>query len=272
MKKLLLITGAAFAALAAAPAMAADMPLKAMPRAPAPFSWTGCYIGAHVGIGINRNRNDFGTAIASGATEGGGLGEGFTVGEFGPFDADSGGGGVVGGQIGCNYQATPFLVLGLEGEGSWTDIKGSASRTEDGSDPGSFSRFDSQNRWLADAAFRLGYAADRNLWYGKVGVAFGGFDYTETHDDFPTIHGCPGGGTCSVSFTNTRTGLLLGGGYELAVSDSLSLKFEYNFIDFRSANIPYPNAAATIQSFSVRDTTHIFKFGLNWRLNAGPVF
>src|SRR5260370_6289709 len=100
--------GAAFAALAAAPAMAADMPLKAPPMAPPAFSWTGCYIGVHLGIGIHRNRNEFGRAIASGATEGGGVGEGAFAGEFGPFDSDSTGGGVAGRQIGCNYQVAPF--------------------------------------------------------------------------------------------------------------------------------------------------------------------
>src|SRR6202521_4585197 len=184
MKKLF-VTGAAFAALAAAPAIAADMPVKAMPRPPAVFSWTGCYIGVHVGIGFNRDRNDFGTAVASGATEGGGIGEGASVGEFGPFDGAAEGGGVIGGQIGCNYQVAPSWVIGLEGEGFWSDMKGGATRPEDGSDPGNFSRFESANRWNGDAAFRLGYAADRSLWYGKVGVAFGGFKYTEWHDDFP---------------------------------------------------------------------------------------
>ena len=38
------------AALAAAPAMAADMPVKYVPPAPPPvFSWSGCYIGRERG-------------------------------------------------------------------------------------------------------------------------------------------------------------------------------------------------------------------------------
>ena len=42
----------ALAALAASPAMAADMPVKYVPPAPPPvFSWSGCYIGVHVGAG-----------------------------------------------------------------------------------------------------------------------------------------------------------------------------------------------------------------------------
>jgi hypothetical protein len=47
MKKFLL-GSVGLAAMIAGPAMAADMPLKAPPPV-AIFSWTGCYVGAHVG-------------------------------------------------------------------------------------------------------------------------------------------------------------------------------------------------------------------------------
>ena len=51
MKKLLLGTIAVISLGAAMPAYAADLPVKApMMSAPAPgYSWTGLYIGAHVG-------------------------------------------------------------------------------------------------------------------------------------------------------------------------------------------------------------------------------
>ena len=53
MKKIFL-AAVALTALAAAPAMAADLsrPVYRAPPPPAPvyiFSWTGCYIGGHVG-------------------------------------------------------------------------------------------------------------------------------------------------------------------------------------------------------------------------------
>jgi outer membrane immunogenic protein len=264
--KRLVLAGAAVAALAAAPAMAADMPLKAIPKPPPVFSWTGCYIGGHVGIAIDANTNDFGVAVASGATEGG---EG--AGEFGPFSDHSQGGGVAGGQLGCNYQVDSSWVVGVEGEGFWSEVVGGSSRGEDAETSGTFSRFEARNRWDADVAFRLGYAQDRSLVYGKAGVAWGGFNYTEWHDDFPTTHGCPGGGTCSVSFSDTRAGLLLGGGWEYAVSDYLTFKVEYDLIAFRSGNIPYPSAAAAIQSFSERDIVNIVKFGFNYRFGSFPL-
>jgi len=264
--KRLFLAGAALAALTAAPAMAADMPVKAMPP-PAPvFTWTGCYIGAHTGIGIDINRNDFGAAIASGAGE---AADPIGTGEFGPFGGENGGGGVAGGQLGCNYQVAPSWVIGVEGEGFWTNVANDVDRGA--AEPTNFSRFRSENRWDADVAFRLGYAVGTNLVYGKAGVAWGGFQTTEWHDDFPTFHGCPGGGTCAVSFNDTRAGLLLGGGWEHFLSDYLSFKFEYDLISFRSITVPYPSATAAIQSFSNRDTVNIFKFGFNWRFSGGPL-
>lgn len=48
MKKLFL-ANVALAVLIAAPAMAADMPIKGPPVYKAPFSWTGCYAGFNAG-------------------------------------------------------------------------------------------------------------------------------------------------------------------------------------------------------------------------------
>ena len=48
MRKPLLINLAALAMTMAGPALAADLPVKAAPFVER-FSWTGCYVGAHVG-------------------------------------------------------------------------------------------------------------------------------------------------------------------------------------------------------------------------------
>jgi outer membrane immunogenic protein len=255
-------------------ANAADMPLKAPPIVAAPaFSWNGCYIGAHAGYGWGRDTNSFGQAVASGLTEGF---EGFPA-EFGPFNHNTSG-GVAGGQAGCNYQPSSNWLIGVEGELFWSGIKGSSTAPEDNSpigDPGTFSRFQSSNRWDGDVALRAGFVSGMNLFYGKAGVAFGSFRYTEWHDDFPTTHSCPGlafvggqfiNGTCSVSINDTRAGLLLGAGWEHAFPGThWSVKVEYDYINYGSANIAYPSAAAAIQSFSVKDTKQIVQVGFNFR-------
>jgi outer membrane immunogenic protein len=50
---------ATIAAVVGAPALAADMPVKAPPRAPAPiYSWTGWYVGGNVGYGWGHANSD----------------------------------------------------------------------------------------------------------------------------------------------------------------------------------------------------------------------
>lgn len=264
MKKFLLGSAALVALTVGGPAGAADLPVyKAPPAAVAQsFNWSRCYIGAHAGYGWGRNRNNFGDAVASGPTEN----EGFP-GEFGPFNHNTNG-GVIGGQIGCNYQFHPNWLVGVEGEFFWSGMKGGFTAAEDFADPGPFSRFESRNRWDGDVALRFGHVWGRHLFYGKVGVAFGNFRYTETHDDFPSTHACPNGGACSVDFSRTVPGLLLGAGWEHALTwppgDHWTVKVEYNFIQYGNNNIPYPSAGAGIQNFGVRDTKHIVKVGLNY--------
>jgi outer membrane immunogenic protein len=102
MKRLLLGTIAVISLGAAMPAYAADLPVKApMMSAPAPgYSWTGLYIGAHVGGAFAGS--DF----------------------FGNDDAQLMGGG----QIGMDYQFAPMWVLGIEANYSFatTDDSGLA--------------------------------------------------------------------------------------------------------------------------------------------------
>ena len=108
MKKYL-AAAVSFAAIimAAAPASAADMAVKAPPPAPLPviYDWSGFYIGGNGGWGQSRNCWDFldaaGVAFASGCRERSG--------------------GLIGGQIGYRWQAGQW-VFGLEAQGDWADL------------------------------------------------------------------------------------------------------------------------------------------------------
>jgi outer membrane immunogenic protein len=257
MKKLS-AAGAAFTGfIAVTSVMGAAAPAAAQMVAP-PFDWARCYGGAHVAYGWGNNGNDFNKAIASGPTEG----EGFPA-EFASLDHTTKGWGL-GVQAGCNWQISPNWLIGVEGEFLWSGIKGQHTNPEDGADPGTFSRFKSENRWDADVALRIGYAWPKDLLYGKAGWDLGNFRYTEWHDDFPTTHACPGGGTCSVNFSKNRSGLLLGIGWEHAWSANWTTKIEYDYAHFGSTNIPYPDGAASIHSFKVRDRKNIIQVGLNY--------
>ena len=103
-----LAAAVSFAAItvAAAPASAADMAVKAPPPAPLPviYNWTGFYIGANGGWGQSRNCWDL---VNCGRT----------------FDegCSARSGGLVGGQIGYRWQANQW-VFGVEAQGDWADL------------------------------------------------------------------------------------------------------------------------------------------------------
>jgi hypothetical protein len=106
---------AAIGALVATPVLAADMSVKVPPMMPAPvYNWTGCYAGANIG-GIREHGNTpitlvDPTGIATAAFTTGRIASGFS------YDRN---GVLGGGQFGCNWQVTNWVV-GIE-----TDFDGS---------------------------------------------------------------------------------------------------------------------------------------------------
>jgi len=197
MKKFLL-AGIAAAAFCAAPALAADMPVKAPVAAPM-FNWTGFYLGIEGGGGWADTRH---TNANNGATSG-------TVG----ID-----GGLFGGTYGYNWQAprSPW-VFGLEGDFSWSGIKKTFNDTGTGFCTGAVTCV-TDLRWLGTDRARLGYAWDRFLVYGTAGVAYGNVRGTIPNGNFTTGN-------------NTRSGFVFGGGAEWAFAPNWSAKAEYLHID-----------------------------------------
>src|SRR5262245_58810852 len=165
MKKSTFFLGAAVAALTAGSAAAADLAVKARPApvvAPV-FSWTGCYIGAHAGGGATRSdfTDGFITEGPSGNTT---------------IASSWGNGGVAGGQIGCNYQ-TGVLVFGIEGEGYWSGMRATRETVIPFSEGTDTFRIESRNKWDATVAGRIGVTYERAFIYGKLGWAWGKFDF-----------------------------------------------------------------------------------------------
>jgi len=235
MKKLL-VAGIAAAAFCGTPALAADLPTKApvyRAAAPAPmFNWNGCYIGAHAGGGVLYDDN---------------------------WSSTHGSGGLVGGQLGCNYQ-TGQLVLGIEGEGFWSGVKSS-----DNFDTG-YATVKNKSDW--DIAARMGVAFDRALIYGKAGWVWGNFHYSYSDSSYPQ----------SATANATLSGLLIGLGLEYALAPNWTAKFEYDYLGFGSKNLTetFCNSAGLCgpNTYRTGDDKHIFKFGLNYKfgdLGKAPV-
>jgi outer membrane immunogenic protein len=174
-----------------------------------------------------------------GATAGYGWGESNhtdTVGTTsGDFDIE----GFVGGAtLGGNWQSGSF-VFGIEGDISYSDIDGDSSNPICGAG-GCSTDID----WLGTLRGRGGFAFDQLLIFAAGGLAVG-----DVSAD------CCGG----FSESDTRVGWTIGGGAEWAISEALSVKAEYLYVDLGSVTIPTPFPVD-----AEAEKTHIVRMGVNF--------
>jgi outer membrane immunogenic protein len=176
MNKSVLAAAAALAIAGGAmtiPASAADLDFLPPPPMPAPLAptWTGFYIGGHVGYGEAKvnTRTDADIFLDGGALD-----------DFGFFSSTLKPNGLVGGaQAGYNWQAGS-LVFGIEGDISFTDWSKSTTVFDtDAGDLGgpdldsfAFGRVSADVDFLASVRGRLGFAFDNLMIYGTGGVAW----------------------------------------------------------------------------------------------------
>jgi outer membrane immunogenic protein len=133
------MTSAAFAALLAGPALAADLYVPPPVFAPAAVAnWDGFYAGLHVGYGSGT----LSTAL-------------------GDFDGD---GALVGVQVGYNANLGAF-VLGAEGDVAWTGVTGTEGVQE------------YSLNWLASLRGRIGLPVEGVLFYATAGLSAAGGEH-----------------------------------------------------------------------------------------------
>jgi outer membrane immunogenic protein len=142
--------------------------------------------------------------------------------EYGGLDDDADG-ALAGGTVGYNQQFGNW-VLGLEADGGWAGI-------EDDVD-------DVTLDWTSTVRGRVGFAFDRFMIYGTGGAAMGGLESNALADD------------------DTRFGYAVGGGIEAALTDNISAKAEYLYIDLGDDDL-----GGTPVDFDA----HTVKGGLNFR-------
>ncbi len=216
MKELLLASAAVI--LAVNPAFAADLPTRKTPPAPvSSFTWTGCYVGGHVGGGWGqKDLTDFDL-----------------FGDFYSPVADTSG-WLAGGQIGCNYQFATNWVAGIEVADSWANLRGASDPFFDGK-----AVFHAQTNWIASGAARVGYAWDRWLIYARGGAAWAGDKYnvSGTFDLVPF----------DLQGSETRSGWTIGGGVEWAFWQNWSANLEYAYYDFGSRSLSLSGLPANIK-------------------------
>ena len=273
MKRLLLASIAlATCAQANAADLPARMPVKARPvAAPIPlFSWTGCYFGAHVGGGWGRKTfSDPADPNVPGSSSGQAT---FFVGWLDPGSLDVDPSGFLGGgQVGCDYQFAPNWLVGIEGEGSGADIRGSTLDTLFPPSLGFNKTFHVRTDWLASVTGRVAWVWDRWMFYAKGGVAWAGDKYHV--DELKVAPQTPS--TFTYDASETRTGWTAGVGIAWAFWLNWSAFLEYDFYGFGRRDVFFPCNQVGAGSCGIDGPVHVrqdinaVKFGINYRFNWG---
>jgi outer membrane immunogenic protein len=183
------------------------------------YNWTGVYVGLNGGYGWGTsNWDNIATATGNFAVTG----------------------ALIGGTVGFNAQWNS-VVLGLEGDLAWANLKGS---TVTNCAVGCETRVD----WLGTMRARAGLALDRFMPYLTAGGAFGSVKASAS--------GFSGA-------TETNLGWTVGGGVEYAFMGPLSAKVEYLYVDL--GKFDCSTACATAAPLNVSFTSHILRAGLNYR-------
>jgi len=215
--------------------------IKPPPVVAAAFSWTGCYIGSHVG---------------------GVVSEGNRTSSFGRSISYSSAGFVGGGEIGCDYQFAPGWVAGVEGRAAGASLKSSRAATVTNLVTGITipSQFTLNNDFLASATARLGYSfADRCLVYVRGG---GAWTHEKADDAFTTVRGV----AVDPSATLSRAGWTVGTGVDWAFAPNWSATLEYNYYDLGSAGarlVDTPNNVF-VSGLTWKETIHAVTTGVNY--------
>ncbi len=224
-----LVVAGALAFAAAGQAFAADLPQPMPPpppQAPAAYvptvapvyNWGGIYYGVNGGYGFGSST----ISVTSGATTGN-----FTTSGF-----------VVGPTLGANFQTDAF-VFGIEGDfdGSWID--GTSTMCVPVS-------CETKNTWLATARARIGYAADRVLFYGTAGGAFGSIQANASGTAFQKT---------------TEPGWAAGAGVEAAFADNWTARIEYLYVDLKNASFTNP----VVVSETVKFDASLIRLGIDYK-------
>jgi outer membrane immunogenic protein len=176
------------------------------------------------------------------------------------------GGGLFGGQVGCNYQFASSWVAGLQGDLAGANLTG---RGFDPLDPilggSGTSTIGVKTDWLASVTGRIGYAFNNNrtLVYVKGGAAWAHnkWDLSQAFNAYSSGY-----------LSETRVGPTVGVGVEYMFAKNWTVFGEYNYYTFSGdkllISIPGPGLPNSFSSGGQQIQT--VKVGVNYLFNWGP--
>jgi len=226
------------ALVAGAPAVAADMPVKAPPAPVIAPTWNGTYIGINGGWGRGTtNHTDL---------------FGVTSNDFGQS------GGVAGITYGGNWQSGQW-VLGIESDFDWANIKGTFTSAALCGVNGGTTCFTKLNS-ISTERVRAGIDLQGWLLYATGGAAFGRVDAGQNPCG-PTPFG---GNSCN---EKTRFGWVAGVGVEKMFLPHWSAKLEYLHFDLGNDLQYTPTATGGGNSVHVLERGDMVRFGINYQFD-----
>ena len=248
-------------------AKAADIPVKApITKAMPVWSWTGFYVGGHLGAGVGSTTvsNPYGPSA------------------FG--DAVTTPAALLGLQAGYNWQISPQAVVGLEADTSFLDARGTNTCLQISplvvNQVGS--NCNSSPRWTGTLTGRSGLITGvqgRTLVYGKGGLAWMHGDVTmDPNNQF--YNSAAEALAVPTSLSTTRWGWTIGAGVEHAMTPAWSLKAEYDYSRFGNSNMTTPASSFIAGSLfpvppatsSVAQDVHVLKLGVNYHMGQSEGF
>ena len=200
-------------------ALASDLPPPSAPPPRAPvvyappppvYNWTGFYLGINGGWGFGKS--DWNTTVAGTALD------------TGNFNVN---GGLVGGTIGATGRATGLSPASK----AISTAPGWMARPA----PVAVPSCETKNNWLATIRGRIGYAADRVLFYRDRWRAFGDIVVNTTAN----------------WQSADKTGWTAGAGIEGAFTDHWTARVKYLFVDLQNASFTPVDAATPLRSNSM---------------------
>lgn len=222
------------------------------------YNWTGFYIGGHAGYGWGDGDTSFNPLPSA-----------TTFVNLQPTTLKVRPKGAIGGiQGGYNWQSG-HLVIGAEGDFSWSNMKKTTTVTpivqNNGTPfPGAgFITASQKTKWMGTLRPRVGAAYGRVLVYGTAGLAYGRVQNTANTDFRPT-----GTTQYPASISKTKAGWTAGGGVEIGINNHVSIKSEYLYYDL-GKNSAVVSATPALPPFQVgyqwNAKGSTWKTGINFR-------
>ena len=171
-------------------------------------------------------------------------GEPTVGGSIAPFLQDGDFDGFAGGITGGYNHVFDQILVGVEADVALSDADGTVPYiTSEG--------VNADLDWLSTVRGRIGFVHEDLLFFATGGLAMGGLE-AEVY----------GFGPFGYNLDKTAVGYTIGAGAEWALTDRVTVKAEYLYIDLANENLNF--AISGFQSVGLE--TSVVRFGVNWRL------